>query len=182
MDARKTLRRIRKKAVPDADVDFEVEALNHANTLHGKGTWAEVFDEKNRKRTLVAVVAMFGQQITGQAFQSQYSVIFYQQNGFKSQAFLFGVIGNVVQLVCLIGTWFFVDGVGRRPLIISGGFMMGVFLYIIAGVSSTKTPNYAEAHTMVASLMLFAAFYALSWAPGCVCFAALSFPCRATQR
>lgn len=57
---------------------------------------------------------MFGQQITGQAFQSQYSVIFYQQQGFKSQAFLFGVLGNVVQLVALIATWFIVDGVGRR--------------------------------------------------------------------
>lgn len=57
---------------------------------------------------------MFGQQITGQAFVSQYSVIFYQQQGFASQAFLFTVLNNVVQLVCLILTWFIVDGVGRR--------------------------------------------------------------------
>jgi MFS transporter, SP family, sugar:H+ symporter len=57
---------------------------------------------------------MFGQQITGQAFVSQYSVIFYQQEGFGSHAFLFTVLNNVVSLVCLIFTWFIVDSVGRR--------------------------------------------------------------------
>ncbi|CAK7237081.1 hypothetical protein SBRCBS47491_009855 [Sporothrix bragantina] len=164
-DAHTSLRRIRKKEVSDAEIEFEVQALRHANSLHGKGTWAEVFDKNNRLRTLVAVIAMFGEQITGQAFQSQYSVIFYQQHGFKDQAFLFGVIGNVVQLVCLIGTWFFVDGIGRRPLVMTGGFFMGIFLFVIAGVSSVATPNFSEAHAMVASLMLFGASFALSWAP-----------------
>lgn len=57
---------------------------------------------------------MFGQQITGQAFVSQYSVIFYQQEGFASQAFVFTVLNNVVSLVCLLFTWFIVDSVGRR--------------------------------------------------------------------
>ncbi len=73
-----------------------------------------MFNQQNRLRTLVATLAMFGQQITGQAFTSQYSVVFYQLQGFKSQAFLFGVYGNVVALVCLFITWFWltklVDG------------------------------------------------------------------------
>jgi len=57
---------------------------------------------------------MFGQQITGQAFVSQYSVIFYQQQGFTSQAFFFTVLNNVVGLICLLVTWFTVDSFGRR--------------------------------------------------------------------
>jgi SP family sugar:H+ symporter-like MFS transporter len=112
---------------------------------------------------------MFGQQITGQAFSSQYSVIFYQQQGFQSQAFLFGVINNVVGIVSLFIAWFLVDGVGRRlvpflefcagdtnsserPLIMIGGFLMGAFYFIIAGVSSNAHPNQAERHAMVCNL------------------------------
>jgi MFS transporter, SP family, sugar:H+ symporter len=57
---------------------------------------------------------MFGQQITGQAFVSQYSVIFYQQEGFGAQAFWFTVLNNAVSLVCLLITWSFVDALGRR--------------------------------------------------------------------
>ena len=57
---------------------------------------------------------MFGQQITGQAFVSQYGVIFYQQVGLKSEAFFYAVMGNVASLVCVVTTWFFVDGAGRR--------------------------------------------------------------------
>lgn len=68
-------------------------------------------------RALVAILAMFGQQVTGQPFQSQYSVIFYQEQGCGSQAFLFGVIGNVVALATLILTWFIVHSVGRRSVI-----------------------------------------------------------------
>lgn len=108
---------------------------------------------------------MFGQQITGQAFQSQYGIIFYQQQGFKSQAFLFGIVGNLVGLVCLVLTWFLVDQVGRRPLLLTGGFLMGVSLYVVGAISTVENPSEDERNAMVASLMMFGASYSLSWAP-----------------
>ncbi|GAD99182.1 hypothetical protein NECHADRAFT_76534 [Paecilomyces variotii No. 5] len=164
-EAKKNFRKIHKKGVTDQEINLEIEALQHANSIHGKGSWAEVFDKQNKIRATVAVIAMFGQQITGQAFQSQYSVVFFQQQGFRSQAFLFSVLGNVVGLVCLIMTLFVVDSVGRRPLLLSGGFLMGVFLFIIGGVSTVHDPNQGEKNAMVASLILYSAAYYTSWAP-----------------
>lgn len=110
---------------------------------------------------------MFGQQITGQAFPSQYSVIFYQSQGFGDRSFLFNVIQNVVSLVAIVTTWFFIDSVGRRPALLFGGTMMGIFLFILGGMGSVDQSSFNthEKGAMVASLMLFQVFFNLSWAP-----------------
>ena len=57
---------------------------------------------------------MFGQQITGQAFASQYSVIFYQKEGFESLAFFLNIMNNVAGLLATFLALFTVDGFGRR--------------------------------------------------------------------
>ncbi|KAI8630231.1 general substrate transporter [Xylariaceae sp. FL1651] len=144
-----------------------IEALMFARTNEDKGTWAEIFDSSNRIRTAVAVLAMFGQQITGQAFPSQYGVIFYQSQGFGDKAFLFNVLSNVVSLVAVIFTWFYVDEIGRRPVLMTGGFFMGLWLFILGGVGTTKPSNLTGnlKGLEVASIILFGFFYNLSWAP-----------------
>ena len=162
----KSLRKLRKKASED-DIRFEIESLRFANANEHKGSWAEVFNKKNRLRTGVAVFAMFGQQITGQAFPSQYGVIFYQSQGFRSQAFLFNVIANIVSLVAVVLTWFTVDSFGRRPTLLIGGSLMAAFMLILGGMGSVppSTLSGAGKNMMVASIMLFQFFFNLSWAP-----------------
>ena len=110
---------------------------------------------------------MFGQQITGQAFPSQYGVVFYKSQGFGDKAFLFNIIQNLLSLGAIIFTWFFVDGIGRRPLLMVGGTLMGVFLFILGGMGTIPTHgfNTSEKNLMVASVMLFSFFFNLSWAP-----------------
>lgn len=110
---------------------------------------------------------MFGQQITGQAFPNQYGVVFYQSQGFGDRAFLFNVIQNVVSLVAVIITWFYIDKVGRRPALLFGGTMMAIFLFVLGGMGSVNQDNFNqhEKGLMVASLMLFQVFFNLSWAP-----------------
>src|SRR6478752_5460768 len=99
-EATKSLRRIRKDK-SEEDIEFEIQAIQHAHSNDHKGRWSELFDAKNRRRTTVAILAMFGQQITGQAFASQYSVIFYLSQGFGARSFVFSVVGSVVGLACL---------------------------------------------------------------------------------
>lgn len=104
---------------------------------------------------MVAVIAMFGQQITGQAFSSQYSVVFYQSEGYKSQAFLFNILSNVTGLVCLIATWFIIDQIGRRPMLMIGGSGMAIFLFIVGGVGVVKNPNDSERGALVSPESFF---------------------------
>uniref|UniRef100_A0A8H7NF02 Major facilitator superfamily (MFS) profile domain-containing protein n=1 Tax=Bionectria ochroleuca TaxID=29856 RepID=A0A8H7NF02_BIOOC len=92
-EALRSLRKIRGPA-SDEEVSKEIEAIEYAHTNEKQGSWSDVFGEKHRVRTMVAVLVMFGQQITGQAFPSQYGVVFYLSQGFGSQAFLFNVISD----------------------------------------------------------------------------------------
>ncbi|KAF5543548.1 hexose transporter 2 [Fusarium phyllophilum] len=163
-EATKSLRRIRKDK-SEEDIEFEIQAIQHAHSNDHKGKWSELFDVKNRRRTMVAILAMFGQQITGQAFASQYSVIFYLSQGFGARSFVFSVLSSVAGLACLFITWFTVDLVGRRVLLLIGGTGMAVFLFIVGAVGTIKDPTETQKNTLVASFILFSSAYALSWAP-----------------
>lgn len=112
-DAYESLRRLRS-GKPEDGLKREFAEIRADQANSSKGSWKEVFDQTNRLRTGIAVIAMFGQQITGQAFVNQYQTIFYQQNGFADQAFTFTVAANVAGVVGTALTWFIVDGFGRR--------------------------------------------------------------------
>ncbi|OJJ42559.1 hypothetical protein ASPZODRAFT_76492 [Penicilliopsis zonata CBS 506.65] len=160
-----SLRRLRGEAVSNDRIEDEIQELQLANTNDGKGSWQEVFSKKNKRRTTVAILAMFGQQITGQAFISQYSVVFYEGQGFGSKSFLFNIINNVCGVAGTIIAFMVVDGMGRRPLLLVGGALMGTFLLIVGGISTNPHPPQAARNTMVASLALYTCMFCVSWAP-----------------
>ena len=147
-EATKSLRRIRKDK-SEGGIDFEIQAIQHAHSTDQKGKWSEVFDAKNRVRTMVAILAMFGQQITGQTFTSQYSVIFYQSQGFGPKSFLLSVANSVVGLVCLLITWYTVDMIGRRLLLFVGGTGMAIFLFVVGSVGLVPEPTEVQRNSLV---------------------------------
>ncbi|OAQ98488.1 hypothetical protein LLEC1_04179 [Akanthomyces lecanii] len=161
-----SLAKFRKTATLE-EVAVELNGIALSHHRETQGTWSEVFNRENRLRTAVATLAMFGQQITGQAFASQYAVVFYQSQGFGTSAFLFNVINSVISLLAVMITWLFVDSTGRRPVLLIGGTFMAVFFFIFGGIGSIHEDNRSGAMTnlMVACLMLFYFFYNLSWAP-----------------
>lgn len=165
-EAAKSLQRLRKGESIEG-INLELEAIAYAHATESSGTWKDVFNADNRKRTGVAVLAMFGQQITGQAFPSQYGVIFYQSQGYRSLAFMFNVINSLISLVAVMITWLFVDGVGRRPVLLFGGSLMALFLFVLGAAGTVPQAQVTEQvkSLMVASLMLFQCFFNLSWAP-----------------
>ncbi|KAJ3484767.1 hypothetical protein NLG97_g6977 [Lecanicillium saksenae] len=165
-EAIESLSKFRKRATPE-EVSLELNGISLSHARENQGTWAEVFNEENRLRTAVATLAMFGQQITGQAFASQYAVVFYQSQGFGSSAFLFNVLNSVISLLAVMITWLYVDSMGRRPVLLIGGTFMTIFFFIFGGIGSIHEDNRSSAMTnlMVACLMLFYFFYNLSWAP-----------------
>lgn len=106
---------------------------------------------------------MVGQQITGQAFVSQYSVVFYKQQGFNNN-FELGMIQQALGVAATLLTTLVVDTFGRRQILIIGGTATSVFLFIMGGVGSVHNPSVTEKRLLVASVMLWFYFYLLSWA------------------
>ncbi|PWW78104.1 general substrate transporter [Tuber magnatum] len=163
-EALRAMAKLRKKDVPIELLREEMELLAASDTNRGKGTWKEIFQGVNRRRTTIAVTAMFFQQITGQAFVSQYAVIFYQRQKIPNP-FGISVVQAVVGLVTVIFTSLVVDSFGRRPILLTGGSFMAFFLFVLGGVGTIRNPNATQKNAMVASNILFGASYALSWAP-----------------
>ena len=117
-----------------------------------------------QRRAVVAIVAMVGQQITGQAFVSQYSVLFYKQQGFTNN-FELGMIQQALGVVANLLTTLVVDTTfGRRRILLLGGVANSIFLFIMGSMGTIAHPNGAERRLLVASVMLWFFFYILSWA------------------
>lgn len=115
-EAGQSLRRLQSN-LSESELARSLQTLRESLANTQKGPWREVFDEHNRLRTWIAIIAMLGQQITGQAFVSQYAAVFYQRNGFASQALLFTMVSNVTGLAGTLLAFFVVDGFGRRQVL-----------------------------------------------------------------
>ena len=58
----------------------------------------------------------------------------------------------------LIGM-FLVDALGRRTLLIWGGLLQTLFLFLVAGLGDKKNPTSSDAHGLVAGVILFNFFF-----------------------
>lgn len=96
----------------------EVAAIHEAlENKVDKGSWMELFQGTNLRRTLIAIGVFTFQQFTGQAFASQYGPRFYQTVGLGSQAFNYQLISSGCSIIaCLIGLML-IDSFGRRNLV-----------------------------------------------------------------
>ncbi|KAK0653625.1 High-affinity glucose transporter HXT2 [Lasiodiplodia hormozganensis] len=162
-DAMQALQKLRKNDASVESLQLEIDMLSSFKENEEKGSWREVFQGTNRRRTFIVTIAMIGQQITGQSFASQYSTIFYTQQGFTN-AFALSLISTAVTFAGVLISGFFVDGLGRRPLLIGGGLSQAFWLFLLGGMGTIANPTSAQKNTLVASLMLFGVSYGLSWA------------------
>ncbi|KAI5455613.1 general substrate transporter [Mariannaea sp. PMI_226] len=162
-EASTSLRALRKKNVSEELIQGEINFLSQIQGNGGKGSWKEVFSGTNRRRTIAAVVVMVGQQITGQAFVSQYSVLFYKQQGYTNH-FELGMIQQALGVAANLLTTLIVDSFGRRQILIIGGIANSIFLFMMGAMGTLKHPNTAESRLLVASVMIWFYFYLLSWA------------------
>lgn len=160
------LLRLRTRGTSLKDVEYELDLICMAEQAHGKGPWKDLFRGTDLKRTIIAVGVMIGQQITGQAFVGQYSLVFYQQQGITNPSpFLLGVIGTSTSLFASVLVSFIIDSFGRRPILLVGSVMISLWLFVFGAMGSIAHPNDVQKNVMVAASMLFGKSYGMSWAP-----------------
>jgi MFS transporter, SP family, sugar:H+ symporter len=165
-DAIVALLRLRVKGTSAKDVEYELDLISQGEQTHGKGPWKDLFKGTNRRRTIIAVGAMICQQITGQTFVGQYSVVFYQQQNITNPSpYLLGVIGSTTSLVSSILVSLIIDSFGRRPILHIGSLMITLWLFVLGAMGSIAHPNEVQKNVMVAANMLFGKAYGMSWAP-----------------
>lgn len=82
-------------------------------TTQDKGTFKEMWQGTNLRRTLIVVGTNFCIQITGQAFASKYGAIFLKEIG-ALDPFSMSCINTAIFIVLTILSMFLIDKVGRR--------------------------------------------------------------------
>ncbi|CAD0110633.1 unnamed protein product [Aureobasidium uvarum] len=140
------------------------------------------------KRTIAGFSVQMWQQNSGANVMTYYVVYIFGMAGLSKNVNL--ISSGVQYALFIIGTtimFFYVDKVGRRPLLIYGAIAMGVCHFIVGGVLSTGAyvpdgvdgnPNIkilvggSAGHTVIAFCYLLILFYSMTLAPVCWIYAA----------
>lgn len=94
--------------------------------LFGKTMW---------KRTTVGVFAQVWQQMLGGNVMMYYIVYVFQMAGLTGNVNLVSSsIQYIIFLLTTVVTLALIDRIGRRPLFIYGGILMGILNFLVAGL------------------------------------------------
>lgn len=168
-EALKVLRSVRKKeAMENGQPELEIAAMREDGQIgkQKKGSWAELFNEKNRRRTIIACTIMGFQQLTGVTFSSSYGPTFYRQVGLSDMAFVYAVLNNATSVVTALLAMVFFDIFGRRNLTFYGGFGQAAFLFSIAALGRLPNPSTGESNGIVAGMQLYTCILHMTLGPG----------------
>ncbi|KFY89531.1 hypothetical protein V500_05633 [Pseudogymnoascus sp. VKM F-4518 (FW-2643)] len=132
--------------------------------------WIDLFRQKYRKRTMVALAIPFFQQFSGINAFVYYAPIFFQALGQDTErALILSGIVNICQLIACIGTVLCLDHFGRRNLAIWGGIAMGIPHAIMAGIvgkyHSSWSSNTGVGWFGVALVYIYVLCYGFTYGP-----------------
>lgn len=149
------------------DQEIKQELLDVQNTIDltaSKGSWIELFQGPNLKRTLVVIFVNIFLQITGSNFTAVYGALFYRSLG-TVNPFSINAGSTAINIAMVIVSQLSCDKVGRRPLMFVGTLVQTIGLYCVGGLGTINDPSVGVRNGIMAAFVLFGAGFALGWAP-----------------
>ncbi|KAI8629594.1 putative MFS sugar transporter [Xylariaceae sp. FL1651] len=147
-------------------------------------TWKECLLPVNRFRLILVIALQIGVQLTGNTSLAYFAPQIFQAVGAGDQALLIsGFFGLVKVVACLFFLLFLVERIGRRGSLLTGAFLMGSFMFIVALLTATHPPKPNQSLTStgaaaVAIVYLEAMAYNMSWGPVPWLYQSEIFPSR----
>jgi len=175
-EARRGMARVRglDENHPLVNSDFDEQwAAHELDKRAGTGSWAQCFLGEGKEvhnkapyRTMVMIVMMAFQQLTGANYFFYYGATIFQSVGIED-SFVTQIILGAINFVCtFFGIWVMGRFSRRWPLII-GGIWQSCWLFVFAGAGVGGNPEEKKYGTlMIVSAALFIFSYASTWAPG----------------
>jgi len=158
----------------------QVEAVEQA-AAGEEGSWHEVLSPNMRKRLAVGMLLALFSQITGINAVLYYGSIIVSEH-FPGQSTSMALVANVivgaVNLLLTIVAMIFLDRWGRRAILMISSGGMGVALtFLVIGLIYGVSPLL-----MLASILLYVAFFALGMGPGPWLIISEIFPTKVRSR
>lgn len=175
-EARRAMARVRGLDVdhPLVNSDFDEQwAAHELDKRAGSGSWAQCFvgegkDVHNKApyRTMIMVVMMAFQQLTGANYFFYYGATIFQSVGIEDSFVTQLILGGINFICTFFGIWVMGRFSRRWPLII-GGIWQSIWLFVFAGAGVGGDATEKKWGTlMIVSAALFIFSYASTWAPG----------------
>ena len=146
--------------------------------------YATLFTKKYIYRTFTAIFAQIWQQLTGMNVMMYYIVYIFQMAGYSGNSNLVASSIQYVINTCVTApALYFIDKIGRRPLLIGGATMMMAFQFGLAGILGNYSVPWPESGNdsvniripednksaskgAIACCYLFVASFAFTWGVG----------------
>ena len=103
-------------------------------------TYLECFRKSNLRRTIISIMPLCIQALSGIAFAASYSTYYMQLAGFTTaMSFKLQIVQQVISLIGNVMSWYLVDRMGRRNLTFWGLFVLTIILFVMAGLAVVGT-------------------------------------------
>jgi len=193
-DATHALCRLRGQPPNSEYIQVELAEIvaneEYERSIIGEESWAgswlkcftgSLFEQKsNLRRTILGTSLQMMQQWTGVNFIFYYSTPFLQSTGAIKNSFLISLIFNLVNVCSTPISFYTVEKVGRRPLLIWGAFGMLICQFIVAIIGDTVGFNHTHidpagnsiannipaVNAQIAFIAIYIFFFASTWGPG----------------
>jgi Na+/melibiose symporter-like transporter len=158
-------------SVPGYDLDYEFACLREQihvseeiTRSYSDNDWKALIQWGNFKRCIAASLPFAGQQLCGVPYIFFYNTYFFQSAGL-SDPFQASVIINCIYLASIIASFFLVDKIGRRPLVIYGLAVLGVLNILIGALGFIPGESSPKGSALTAMCSLWMCAFGLTLSP-----------------
>lgn len=124
-------------------------------------TYIDCFRRSNLRRTIISVMPLAIQALSGVFFIASYGTYYIQLAGFSTQdSFKLQIGQHGCSMLGNIVSWFLIDRVGRRPLTFWGTLSVTAILMLLAGLATEGSPGAIKGS--VALILVYNFFYNIS--------------------
>lgn len=120
----------------------------------------------NVRRTILGTSLQMMQQWTGVNFVFYFGTTFFTQLGTISNPFLISLITTLVNVCSTPISFWTIEKLGRRPLLIWGALGMVICQFIVAIAGTVDGSNPTTVKAMIAFICIYLFFFASTWGPG----------------
>ncbi|EED21913.1 sugar transporter, putative [Talaromyces stipitatus ATCC 10500] len=126
-----------------------------------KGSWRDIVRGTNLRRTTIVVIVQCLNQLTGQAFATQYGVVFIRTLG-TIDPYKFTLISHAIHVLGPLLTFFLVGRIGRRRMYLIFSSLCSATLTTISGLG-LGIVNFQQEAGIVAMTILYSFFFSFSF-------------------
>ncbi|KAK0713413.1 general substrate transporter [Lasiosphaeria miniovina] len=118
------------------------------------------------RRTILGTSIQMMQQFTGINFVFYFGTTFFQQLGTIDNPFFISLITTLVNVCSTPISFWSMERLGRRSLMLWGALGMCVCEFIVAVVGTVAPDNENAVRAMIAFICIYIFFFATTWGPG----------------